>query len=117
MKQDYLFQIKEYYDKICALTGSDNPSILEYYVKQILELIAKLNNGNDKFEFDESYRSLNHTLKKEVVYVLSAYKRTLGKNAAKVRKSEYIQQLETTITQIRIDIGHLLKRNINNENT
>jgi len=57
MKQDYLFQIKEYYDKICALTGSDNPSILEYYVKQILELIAKLNNGNDKFEFDESYRT------------------------------------------------------------
>lgn len=110
MKEDILKQINEYFNKICALTSSDNPSTIEYSVMQMLELIAKLANGDDKFEYEECYRRLHHTSRKEVVYALSAYKKTLGKNAAKVRKIEYNQQLQEVITQIRVDIGSLLKK-------
>lgn len=110
MKEECLNKINEYYNKICALTSSDNPSTLEYSVKQILELIIKLQNGDNNYEYEESYRSLNHTLKKEVRYAISAYEKTLKRNAAKVRKTEYNQQLESAIMQIRIDIGNLLQK-------
>lgn len=110
MKEECLNKINEYYNKIGASTSSDNPSTLEYSVKQILELIIKLQNVDNNYEYEESYRRLNHTLKKEVRYAISAYEKTLKRNAAKVRKTEYNQQLETAITQIRIDIGNLLQK-------
>lgn len=111
MKEEYLNNIDEFYIKICDLTSSDNPSTLEYFVKQILDLILKLQNEDENCEYEETYRQLNHTLKKEVGYAKSAYEKTLKRNAAKVRMTEYDKQLENAIKQIQIDIWILLQKN------
>ena len=69
----------------------------------------KLNEIGECEYYSLTYPALYHTLNKEVGYVDFAYKKTIKKNAAKLRYTEYRRELSRAIDQIHLDIYDLLK--------
>jgi len=51
-----------------------------------------------------AYDDLSHTLDKEVQYVLSAYSKIAGKNAPKIRSTEYQNELDKAINRLNQDL-------------
>lgn len=61
-----------------------------------------------KNDCETAIENLLHTQDKEVDYALWAFERTLEKNAAKVRKTEFREKLKRTIDQLYLDLSSVI---------
>ena len=81
---------------------------LEYLTQNILELIKKLASSTENKELQHNckiaYWNLSQTLKKEVGWVIITYDKSIKKNGAKVRHTEYLQKLTRAIKGIEQEI-------------
>lgn len=110
MRERHLKRISELFDELKDLHSSLNPRPydLTTLVQKLILEIEELHKIDPTLHCDLIMKNLRHTLNKEVSFVDIAYKKTLKKNAAQKRTSDYYNSMREALKYIKIDIYSLL---------
>lgn len=106
-------EISDCLDKINeARHPTSHPATIEQQVTKIINLLHEIQsmpvNENFKSHVSVAISSVIHTKNKEVRYIDLAYKKTLAKNAAKIRKAEYVDTIKKALEHLYIDLNYVL---------
>ena len=108
MEEKLIEEIRGLFEQIEHIRFEGSPSSVESLAMRILglidQLIANAPEGDQKSHYIVAFEELSHTIGKEVHYIAISYKKTLKKNAARVRTKEYQASLKEAIQRIKSDI-------------